>query len=96
MRSEAPTGARISVTEQADRKIVHVMYYTPERRAPELDIVEDVVPLVDLKLALRVSVKPRQVYLAPQKKVLEVDFRDGYAHTTVPAVRGHQMIVFEG
>jgi hypothetical protein len=60
-----------------------------------VDVVEDVIPLVNLKLALRMGARPKQVYLAPQRQNLKVDFRDGYAHTIVPSVEGHQTIVFE-
>ncbi len=95
IKSNAPSTAHITVTEQPGRRMVHVLHYTPERRAPNQDIVEDVIPLVNLKLSLRADARPKQVYLAPQRKSLEVDFRDGYAHTVVPSVEGHQMIVFE-
>jgi hypothetical protein len=95
VRSNAPSTAHITVTEQTGRKIVHVLHYAPERRAPNQDIVEDVISLVNLKLSLRSEAPPKQVYLAPQKKSLAVSFRDGYAHAVVPSVEGHQMIVFE-
>jgi len=95
IKSNAPSTAHITVTAQTSRKIVHVLHYTPERRAPNQDIVEDVIPLVNLKLALRLGARPKQVYLAPQRQSLDIDFRDGYAHTIVPFVEGHQMIVFE-
>jgi hypothetical protein len=95
IKSNAPSTAHITVTEQTGRKIVHVLHYTPERRARNLDIVEDVIPLFNLKLALRLGARPKQVYLAPQRQGLKADFQDGYAHTIVPSVEGHQMIVFE-
>ena len=93
--STAPSTAQITVTELTGRKIVHILNYVPQRRAPNLDIVEDVIPLINLKLALRLDAPPKQVYLAPQRQSLKSEFRDGYAHTVVPSVEGHQMIVFE-
>jgi hypothetical protein len=95
IKSSAPSTARITVTEQTGRKIVHVLHYAPERRGRDLDIVEDVIPLANLKLALRLEARPKQVYLAPQRQSLKADFHDGYAHIIVPSVEGHQMIVFE-
>lgn len=95
IKSNAPSTAHLTVTEQGGRKIVHVLHYTPERRAPQQDIAEDVIPLVNVKVALRLDARPRQVYLAPQRQSLEIDFRDGYAYVMVPTVEGHQMIVFE-
>jgi hypothetical protein len=95
IKSNAPSTAQITVTELTARKMVHILNYAPERRAPNLDIVEDVTPLVNLKLALRTDLQPRQVYLAPQRQSLKSEYLDGYAHTVVPSVEGHQIIVFE-
>jgi len=96
IRAEAPSTAQITVTEQKGRRTVHVLHYAAERRTPDIDIVEDVIPLVNLKLALRTDQRPRQAYLAPQRQSLKFDFADGYAQVVVPEVRGHQMVVFEG
>ena len=95
VKSSVPTTAHITVNEQPGRKIVHVLHYTPERRAPNLDIVENVIPLFNLKLALRLAARPRQVYLAPQRQALKADYQDGYAQVVIPSVEGHQMVVFE-
>jgi hypothetical protein len=95
IKSDAPSTARITVTEQPGRRIVHVLQYLPERRAPNVDVVEDVIPLINVKLALRSGTAPRRVYLAPQRHALQADFRDGYVQVLVPSVEGHQMVVFE-
>ena len=39
---------------------------------------------------------PTSVYLAPSREPLEFTVTDGRAHVTVPEVRGHAMVVFEG
>jgi hypothetical protein len=95
VRVEAPSTAEVTVTEQPGRRIVHILYYSPERRTPDLDIVEDVVPLHNVKLGLRANSRPSSVYLAPQETNLNVDYVHGYAEITIPAVNGHQMVVFE-
>jgi hypothetical protein len=74
---------------------VHVLHYAVERRTPDIDIVEDVLPLSNLKLGLRAEARPRQVSLAPQRQSLKFDYADGYAQVVIPEVRGHQMVVFE-
>jgi hypothetical protein len=95
IKSNDPSTAHLTVTKQAGRMIVHVLPYAPQRRTPALDIVEDVIPLFNLKLALRMGAPPKQVYLAPQRHTLKVDFQDSYARTVAPSMEGHQMIVFE-
>jgi hypothetical protein len=96
IKTDAPSTAEISVTEQQGRRIVHMLHYPAERRCPDLDIVEDVIPLSNLKLGLRMEHRPQRVYLAPQRQTLPFDFANGYAQVVVPSVLGHQMVVFEG
>lgn len=95
IRSNAPSTAQITVTEQHDRRIVHVLNYVPERRAPHLDIVEEASPIADVEISLRASDGPRLVQLVPQRETLESTFEDGYVHVTIPRVNGHQMVSFE-
>ena len=83
------------MTEQQGRRIVHVLHYPAQRRCPDLDIVEDVLPLSNVKLAMRLEQRPAKVYLAPQRQSLRFDYAEGYAQVVVPVVQGHQMIVFE-
>jgi hypothetical protein len=95
VRTNAPSTAELTVTEQQGRRIVHVLHYPAERRCPDLDIVEDVIPLSNLRIALRMESRPTRVYLAPQRQSLKFDYADGYAQVVVPSVEGHQMVVFE-
>jgi hypothetical protein len=95
IRSDAPSTAQITVTQQRGRWIVHVLNYCPIRRAPYLDIVEEPSPLTDVAISIRASESPRRVELAPQRQSLEFTYADGYVHVIVPKVDGHQMIAFE-
>jgi hypothetical protein len=95
VKTDLPSTAELTVTEQNGRRIVHVLHYPAARRAPDLDIVEEVIPLSNVNIALRTDQKPKQVYLAPQRHTLKLDYNDGYASIVVPSVQGHQMAVFE-
>lgn len=95
VRCSAPSTAHVTVTQQPGRQMVHLLHYPAERRAPDLDIVEDVIPLVNIDLALRLDRAPARAYLAPQRQPLPLSYRDGYACVAVPEVRGHQIVVFE-
>ena len=95
LRSNTPSTAQITVTEQPGRRIVHLLHYVPERRGVEVDIVEDVLPLFNVKIALRADRRPSKIYLAPQQRGLPMRYDAGYAEVVVPVVEGHQMVIFE-
>ena len=79
----------------AARTIVHLLQYCPERRATNLDLIEDIVPLRDVEMSIQLKRKPARVYLAPQNEKISFEFKSGRAHVRVPEVRGHAMVVFE-
>jgi len=81
--------------EARDRLVVHLLYYPPERRTPQIDIVEDVVTLHDVPLALRPGFRPSRVYEAPGEAPLQYEWEGGEARLTLPRLRGHTMVVFE-
>jgi hypothetical protein len=95
IRADLPSAAQATMTEQPGRRIVHLLCYIPERRTPDLDIVEDVIPLANVSVAARLPARPKTVYLAPQRQELAFEYRDQYAYVRVPSVAGHQMVVFE-
>ena len=61
----------------------------------KLDLIEDVIPLFDLPLSLKMERPPKRVYLAPQETPTEFEHLAGRVNLRVPEVRGHTMIVFE-
>jgi len=95
VRLAAPTSAEATVMRQGGRTIVHVLCYCPERRAKNLDIIEDIVPLRDVAMSVKLPAPPRRAYLAPHGERLALDCRDGRAGVVIPVVAGHAMVVFE-
>jgi hypothetical protein len=90
-----PTGLEASVTKQSDRTIVHLLYYSAEWRTPHLDLIEDVTPLFDVPVSLKVEREPDSVSLAPEKRPVDFTYHDGRVELRVPEVRGHAMLVVE-
>jgi hypothetical protein len=95
LRVAAPSNTETSVTRQGKRTIVHVLHYTPERRTERLDIIEDIVPLFDVPLSLRLDRAPKKVYAAPEQTPIPFEYLAGRVNLRVPEVRGHAMVVFE-
>jgi hypothetical protein len=95
VRIDAPTGTEVSVMRQKNRTIVHILHYSPERRAKDLDLVEDIVPLYDLALSVKLKTAPRRAYLAPERKDLLFSYKHDRCNLHIPEVRGHAMIVLE-
>jgi len=94
VRVQAPTAALATLSAQPkyDRWVLHLLYYVPERRSEQFDIVEDVVPLHDVAVSLRVERPVTAVRLAPQGDALPFQQAGGRVEFVVPRVVGHQMV----
>jgi hypothetical protein len=94
VRASLPSAGLVSVNAQpAERRlVVHLLHYVPERRGVDFDVVEDVVPLADVRVSLRVAERVRAVATAPQGARLPFVQRAGRVEFTLPRLHGHQMI----
>ena len=90
-----PSTAVVTVRRRGMDLVVHLLHYVPQRRGA-LDIVEDVLPLINVEISIRSDSKPSAVQLIPQGVPLDWDLRDGYVHLNVEEVCGHQMILLSG
>ncbi len=95
VRIDAPTGTEVTVMQSGPRTIVHILHYSPERRAANFDIIDDIVPLHDIPLAIKLKRAPRRVFLAPEEIDLHFDYHDSRATLLIPEIAGHQMVVFQ-
>lgn len=89
-----PSTVLATVNEQVEEKrwVVHLLHYIPERRSKEIDIIEEVIPLYNVKISLK-SVKAIQgIFCVPQGKVIDFESKDGRVEFVIPLVNGHQMI----
>jgi hypothetical protein len=94
--TELPSAGRVSLMHQPEQKryVAHLLYGPPLQRGNCL-IIEDLVPLHDIPLTLRVPDRIRRAYLVPSREVLDLNFIGQSVSVTVPVVQCHQAVVFE-
>jgi hypothetical protein len=98
LRHDGPSTLQATVTEQAtvNRWVVHLLHYIPMSRATELDIIEDVIPVHEVKVSVRA---PRPVKRVIERPQVFYDFEfwenGGRVEFVVPRIVGHEMVELE-
>ncbi len=95
VRAGGPSFVEVTVNRQPKRTVVHLVAFCPQRRAQNMDIVEDASDVRDLPLSLRLERAPRRVTVQPAGQELICVHRQGRADVVVPEFHGHAMLVFE-
>jgi hypothetical protein len=88
----------VSVNRQTKEKrlVAHMVNFQPQRRHINVEWIEDIYPVNDIALAVRTGKCPTSVYLAPHRESVSFRMNGDYCELTVPEVKAHQMVVFEG
>lgn len=81
--------------EAEHRYVNHLLYAAPVKRGERTEIIEDLVPIYNTEVSLKLYVKPKRVYLAPQMRDIEYDYDDGVLTYTVDRFECHQMVVVD-
>lgn len=88
----APTTLMATLNEQPTRRVLHLLNYVPERRGADFDVLEDVIPLHNVAVSVKVDKKPASVKTAPEGQALRFAYANGRVTFTLPELRGHQMV----
>ena len=98
VETNLPSGGRINVMEQrAQRRYVaHVLFVTTSNRGTfggkPVEIIEELLPLRDTRVRLRLPRKVKTVRLVPDGGTLAFTPQADGVEFTVPEFAGHQMI----
>lgn len=94
LRHDGPSTLLATMNEQPHeaRLLVHLLHYIAERRGAQFDTIEDVIPLHDLRVSVRLEKGVAGVTLVPQGTALPFEIEGHRASFVVPRVDGHQMV----
>jgi hypothetical protein len=94
VRVQAPTSLLVMVNKQShlQRYVVHLLFYIPERRCEAYDVVEDVVPLHDVPVSIKLPEDVTSVRIVPDGRPLSYEKQQGRLAFVVPHMRGHCMV----
>ncbi|MEM7531818.1 MAG: alpha-amylase family protein [Chloroflexota bacterium] len=98
---QGPSTIFATLNEQTNenRRVLHLLHYIPERRGIEFDVIEDVIPLYDVAVSVRVDQTVQRVQTAPQGDAIAFEATSSgdaqRVNFVLPKLDGHQMIAIE-
>ena len=95
LRASLPTSVEATLLRQDGRRVLHLLHYAPQRRSPDIDLVEDALPILPTTVAVRMPRPLARAYLAPEDIPLDVEHDGTYARIALPLLQGHAMVVLE-
>ena len=90
-----PAQGITTLMQQENRLICHLLYVSPVKRGRDTEVIEDIIPIYNTNLKIKTDMEIRRVYLAPQNKDIEFQYKDGVVSMSVEEIECHQMIVLE-
>lgn len=84
-----------TLMEQKGRFVNHLLYAVPVKRGGGVEVIEDITPVHDVAVRLRLPKTIKRVYLAPQRTEIPFTQKDGAVEFKVEEICCHQMVVLE-
>jgi hypothetical protein len=97
VQHDGPTTLIVTLNEQIaqNRWVLHLLHYIPERRGQDFDLIEDVIPLYNVRISLRVDQPVKAVNDVPSGQALSYQEKGNRIEFTVPQIVGHQMVAID-
>ncbi len=86
-----PSAGRTRLTRQKDRYVFHAAYASPIQRGVA-SVIEDIVPIHDVKVDMRMEEAVTAVKLVPSGETLPFEKENGRLVFTIPCVHCHQAV----
>lgn len=96
VRTSAPATSEVTVTRLGANTMVHVVNYHALRRTVHSETLDDIPPLHDVEISLRLAAAPRRVFQMPGERPLQFTYEEGRVRCVVPRLEEHGLVVFEG
>lgn len=78
--------------EKESRNILHLLFAHTTVRGQNTEVIEDTVPLFNVKCSVKCHSKPSKISLVPSGAELDFEFINGRAEFAVPELNIHQMV----
>ncbi|MBO5896869.1 MAG: beta-galactosidase trimerization domain-containing protein [Clostridia bacterium] len=78
--------------EKENRNILHLLFAHTTVRGINTEIIEDTVPLYNVRCSVKCDKKPTKITLVPENESLDFTLAEGRAEFTVPKVDIHGMV----
>ncbi len=94
VRAQGPSTLQTTLNEQPEmhRRVLHLLHYIPERRGLDFDTIEDVIPLYNTDVSVRVDQPVTAIRLVPGGPELAFTQENDRVNFIVPVIPGHQMV----
>ncbi|MGN6493355.1 MAG: hypothetical protein ACTHLE_15245 [Agriterribacter sp.] len=83
------------LTRKNGRMYVHLINTNGPHNNPNVLVYEEVTPVKDLKVSLRLQKKPSKVVLQPGNKAVASSFENGLLRLTIPEVKIYEIVEIE-
>ena len=92
--ADVPDRAVVTYTKQEkeNRHILHLLFAHTTVRGKNTEVIEDTVPLYNVKCSVKCDTEPSKITLVPTGEELDFQYNNGRVEFIVPKVDIHQMV----
>lgn len=87
--------ATLMEQKEKNRYVNHLLYAVPVKRGGGIEVIEDIIPVYNIDVEIKMDRKPKRVYLAPENEDIGFTYENNIVSYTVPEIYNHAMVVID-
>ena len=97
LKTNLPAQGVVTLMNQtAEKRLVnHVLYVSPVKRGGHVEVIEDIIPLYNIDVSVRLDCEPKRVYLAPERVDIPYTYENGVVSYTIEKLDMRAMVVID-
>lgn len=97
LETNLPAQGVVTLTKQENKQqyVNHLLYASPVKRGNGIEVIEDIIPIYDVKVSVRIHEKVKRVYLAPELREIPFTQLEDTVSYIVDRLECHQIVVIE-
>lgn len=91
--TDLASGGVVTMAKQGGKTICHMLYAAPVKRGSGIEVIEDIMPVYNVKLSVKCSGAVNSVYSATTGKEIDFTLESGRVNAVISKIDNHEIII---
>lgn len=97
LKTNLPAQGIVTLMHNTNKKcyVNHLLYASPIKRGDGIEVIEDIIPVYNTEIQVKIPYNAKKVYLVPQMENIYFNRQNDAIQYIVPKIECHQMVVID-
>lgn len=91
--TDIPSLGIVKLRKRDRNLILHTLYATPVKRGDDVEVIEDIVPIHNTFVSVKIDSEPSRIFTVPNQQELSFVYNNGRVDFTIPEIENSSVVI---